>query len=178
MSDIWGNAILPQRDGFVFGEAQPNVPCLWFNSGGADTPEDAGAAHGMLLYLDSEGNFHPVYPMTRVEAVYGLRTELDRIGPIDEACKKKCQRFFSTAILAADSWVGDASPYTQNIPVSDIMETDAPHIGPVFDDAQIEAQKESWLCITMAAAANGAVVFTCAGDKPEVDIPIQIEVIR
>lgn len=76
-------------------------------------------------------------------------------------------------------WEGEG-PYTQTVAVAGMLETDAPHVMPVYDadNAAAIAQKEAWSCVSKGAAAADGIVFTCFEDKPGVEIPIQIEVMR
>ena len=85
----------------------------------------------------------------------------------------------STTASIGTAWSGSA-PYTQTVTVSGIMATDTPHIAPVYSstlDTAI-AQKNAWSMISEAEAANNAIIFTCFEEKPTINIPIQIEVIR
>lgn len=77
------------------------------------------------------------------------------------------------------SWTG-SGPYTQTVAVAGILASDMPHIMPVYssDNATAIAQKEAWSCVSKAEAAAGRIKFTCFEDKPEAEIPIQIEVMR
>lgn len=83
-----------------------------------------------------------------------------------------------TATLGT-SWTG-SGPYTQTVAVSGILASDMPHVAPVYssDTATAIAQKEAWGCISCGKAAAGGILFTCLEDKPEAEIPIQIEVMR
>lgn len=76
-------------------------------------------------------------------------------------------------------WTG-SGPYTQAVAVSGILASDMPHITPVYstDNATAIAQKEAWNCVSKGEAAANAVVFTCFEERPQAEIPIQIEVIR
>lgn len=76
-------------------------------------------------------------------------------------------------------WTG-AGPYTQAVAVSGILASDMPHIMPVYstDNAMAIAQKEAWNCVSKGEATANAVVFTCFEERPQAEIPIQIEVIR
>ena len=76
-------------------------------------------------------------------------------------------------------WTG-SGPYTQAVAVSGILATDMPHIIPVYstDNAMAIAQKEAWNCVSKGEATANAVVFTCLEERPQAEIPIQIEVIR
>ena len=83
-----------------------------------------------------------------------------------------------TAMLGT-GWTG-SGPYTQAVAVSGILATDMPHIIPVYstDNAMAIAQKEAWNCVSKGEATANAVVFTCLEERPQAEIPIQIEVIR
>lgn len=76
-------------------------------------------------------------------------------------------------------WTG-SGPYTQAVAVSGILASDMPHITPVYstDNATAIAQKEAWNCVSKGETAANAVVFTCFEERPQAEIPIQIEVIR
>ena len=82
--------------------------------------------------------------------------------------------------LTTNDWEGDSAPYTQTIGIEGILETDRPHYGPVYDaDQEVRvAQKESFAMVDDLDTADGSVTFTCFDDKPEVNIPIQMEVNR
>lgn len=83
-----------------------------------------------------------------------------------------------TATLGT-AWTG-SGPYTQTVTVSGILAADMPHITPVYstDNAMAIAQKEAWNCVSKGEATANAVVFTCFEERPQAEIPIQIEVIR
>ena len=95
-------------------------------------------------------------------------------GYVDE------KRKVFTATLTVNDWVGDKAPYTQSIGIEGILSTDQPHYSPVYDENQETrlAQKEAFACVDDLDTANGSVTFTCFEDKPEVNIPIQMEVNR
>lgn len=103
---IFGNVILPQKDGFVYGANQPGVPCLWFNTNGAVVPDDPDVVHGLLMYLDSEDTLNPLYPMTTVAAVYGLTQKLIDLSKADTEVSEKLDGKIKKASVAlpADGW--------------------------------------------------------------------------
>lgn len=90
------------------------------------------------------------------------------------------KRKLFTATLTTNDWVGDAAPYTQTIGIEGILETDRPHYSAVYDaDQEVRlAQKEAFAMVDELDTADGNVTFTCFEDKPEVNIPIQMEVNR
>ena len=88
------------------------------------------------------------------------------------------RRRVMTAVLDVD-WVGDC-PYTQMLELPDILESDTPHVVPVYDQdvETARTQKDSWGRVSFGVAQDGGVCFTCLDEKPTVQIPIQIEVMR
>lgn len=77
-------------------------------------------------------------------------------------------------------WTGEAPPYTQTVALPGILESDTPHITPVYSEALETAltQKEGWSMISAARSGENQLTFTCLEEKPAVEIPIQVEVIR
>jgi hypothetical protein len=88
-------------------------------------------------------------------------------------------RFVRTAVLLDSGW-SDAAPYTQTVSIVDITANDTPHICLVAsDDEEIALeQEEAWALVRKGVSVGGGIIFICRGDKPEVSLPIQIEVIR
>ena len=84
-----------------------------------------------------------------------------------------------TATLSASGWSENA-PYTQKVNVSGVLQSDRPHVGlvPSDDTDTALAQEESWGYVSRGVTADGSITFTCYEDKPQVDIPLQIEVNR
>ena len=95
-------------------------------------------------------------------------------GYVDE------KRKVFTTTLTVNDWVGDAAPYTQSIGIEGILSTDRPHYSAVYDTDQETrlAQKEAFAMVDDLDTEDGVVIFTCFEDKPEVNIPIQMEVMR
>jgi hypothetical protein len=87
-------------------------------------------------------------------------------------------RFAVTTTLGT-AW-SNSAPYTQTLTFSGAKATDTPHISPVYSDnlATSIAEKEAWAMVSKAEAAENSIVFTCFEEKPDVQIPIQIEVFR
>lgn len=86
------------------------------------------------------------------------------------------------AVLTATldtSWSGSSAPYTKTISVSGILSTDVPFIDIVMSGtyATDTARQEAWGCIYRAVTADNAITFY-ATDKPTVNLPLQIKVVR
>ncbi len=172
---IWGNVILPQKDGFIYGAKEPGVPCLWFNTAGADIPADPDVTHGMLLYRDSDDVLHPLYPMTTMAAVYGLN---DTLKKISEDYKAYVGTASVNLSLPASGWAGDSAPYTQTVTVAGLTDGKRVMVYPEYGDdydANVSMQ-EACACLSYAKREGQNVTFTCLEDKPEVDINVVAEV--
>lgn len=68
---IIGNIIMPQKERFFFGGKEPDKG-LWFDTAQGGTDPNVG----VLKYKGASGNLYVVYPVTKMEAVEGLTTEL------------------------------------------------------------------------------------------------------
>lgn len=85
-----------------------------------------------------------------------------------------------TATIPASGWP-DVAPYHQIVHIPGVLGTDHPHIFPVYardDKEEAEKQVEAWSKIYKAGTGAENITFFCLKEKPEVDIPIQIEVNR
>lgn len=111
--------------------------------------------------------------------VTGLGAPADNGDAANKEYVDSKHKVFSATVTVND-WVGDAAPYTQTIGIEGILETDRPHITPVYaDDLETKlAQREAWNMVCEAESADGSITFTCFEDKPAVAIPVQIEVNR
>ena len=89
------------------------------------------------------------------------------------------KRVVFTATIPVSGW-SESAPYTNRVSIGGIIASDMPHITPVYSTTQATAvsQREAWGFIGYGVAGANAITFTALEDKPAVDIPIQIEVIR
>lgn len=86
------------------------------------------------------------------------------------------------AILTATldtNWSGSAAPYTKTVTVSGILATDTPIIDVVMSGTYStdSARAKVWGYIYRAVTGNGTITFY-ATEKPTVELPIQIKVVR
>lgn len=86
---------------------------------------------------------------------------------------------FYTVPLPASGWTG-TGPYAQTVSVAGILATDRPIFGPVYFGTNDEKIEQSIMAgfISECETAAGTVTFAALLAKPEVDLTIQMEVIR
>lgn len=84
------------------------------------------------------------------------------------------------SLTIGTSWSGSSAPYTQTVAAAGVLESDCPHIAPVYSSTLATAlkQKEAWRCVRSASCAADSLIFTCDEEKPQVQIPIQVEILR
>jgi len=77
------------------------------------------------------------------------------------------------------SWSGSNPPYSKSVTVTGILSTDNPIIDVVMSGtyATDEARQEAWGYVYRAVTGNNSITFY-ATEKPTVNLPIQIKVVR
>ena len=97
--------------------------------------------------------------------------------------KKEAEQKATTAsykgTLSASGW-SDSAPYTQQIAVPGILFSDEPFIDIYLENvADGTAIIEAWSCVgRVSTSANDTLTAYCYEEKPEVDIPIILKVVR
>ena len=86
------------------------------------------------------------------------------------------------AVLTATlntTWSGTSAPYTKTVTVNGIQSSDTPIIDVVMSGTYSTdaARAEAWGYIYRAVTGTNSITFY-ATDKPTVDLPIQIRVVR
>ena len=86
---------------------------------------------------------------------------------------------FYTVPLPASGWTG-TGPYVQTASVEGILATDKPIFGAVYSGTNEEKIEQSIMAgfVDECETAAGSVTFRCYLVKPEVDLTMQLEVIR
>ena len=135
----------------------------------------------MFVIIDSSTTPSVVEWAALYEGAYTAQTlpEYHPKGYMAEALNCGALHVTTTATLEA-GWWSDSAPYVQGVVISSILDSDMPHITPVYSttNATAIAQKEAWDCVSKAVTEAGKITFTCFENKPTTAIPIQIEVNR
>ena len=125
----------------------------------APLPDDFNRIEGNTQYLKDEIDSH-----------LAEKANLSVLGHVNHAVL--------TATLDT-TWSGTSAPYTKTVSVSGILSTDTPIIDVVMSGTYStdEARTEAWGYIYRAVTGADSITFY-ATDKPTVDLPIQIRVVR
>ena len=146
------------------------------------------------LFADKEKTI-PVFPRTKVSAIsddsgVGLDALLDnisvsfntvsqRITETNTNLQQKATTAAYTGTLSSSGWSSSA-PYTQSITVSGILGTDNPFVDLELSNvADSAAVIEAWNLVgRVVASADGVITAYCYEDKPTVNVPILLKVVR
>jgi len=151
------------------------------NAGVAETADKLSEAVSISLIGDVIGlvNFDGSKNVSMHTEVAELDTINQEIVDLNSAVNKKAETSSYKATLSASKW-SDSAPYTQSVTVSGILATDEPFVYANLDGvADGAATLESWMVIgRMVASANDTITAYCYEEKPEVDVPIILKVVR
>lgn len=102
------------------------------------------------------------------------------IVAVNDKAEGKAVMLALTTTIIASAFEGASAPYTQKIEVDSVLETDHPDIGAILsDDVKIALeQREAFGSISKIQTGEGYILVSCYEDKPRVDIPIQIRILR
>lgn len=104
-----------------------------------------------------------------ISAITGLQTALDNKASVSTY----------SASLPSSGWTGDAAPYAQEVTVTGITAADTPLVDIVQTgtEATDEPMREAWGVITRIVTGAGKIT-AYASEKPTVDVPIQLKVVK
>ena len=141
---------------------------------GLSTEDYTAADKTKLANIESEAN------KTIVEQTTGTSTSsVMSQDAVTTQLNNKATTNLYTATLTSSGWSSSA-PYTQTVSVSGILSTDTPIADVVLDVVTSTAmtQISAWMCVSNIETADGSITATCFENKPEIDIPIQLKVVR
>lgn len=93
---------------------------------------------------------------------------------------QKAETATYTSVFAFENWIGDYAPYTQTVTIPGLRGTDNPFVDVDMSNvtAYIDVM-QSWSCVGRVTVTNDeTVVAYCYEEKPEVDLPIIMKVVR
>lgn len=104
-----------------------------------------------------------------ISAITGLQTALDNKASVST---------YSASLLST-GWTGDAAPYAQEVTVTGITAADTPLVDIVQTGTEDtdEPMREAWGVVTRIVAGAGKIT-AYASEKPTVNIPIQLKVVK
>lgn len=103
----------------------------------------------------------------------------NQINVLEDKLNGKATTALYALTLLSTGWTGDAVPYAQEVTVTDITAADTPLVDIVQTgtEATDEPMREAWGVVTRIVAGVGKVT-AYASEKPTVDVPIQLKVVR
>lgn len=99
---------------------------------------------------------------------------------INEKAEQSARMVTLTTIIPSSAFSSTA-PYYQSIDVDGVLETDSPLADVILsetDSALAASQLEAWTLVSSIKTQNGHIIVRCYDEKPSVDIPIQLVIIR
>ena len=165
---IYGNTVghSPQSD---WAQSNEKAPDFILNKPDLDPLRQTGEAALALA--------QKALPMTG-GAMTGALEVLEPTQESNPATKGYVDRkHFSAVVLAASGWSGGA-PAVQEIALEGILAADNPHYGIVYSVGNVEAEKEAFALVDELETAAGKLIFRCYGDRPAIDLRVQLEVNR
>lgn len=149
---------------------------------GAATTSDISSA---INTHDGNSSAHSAQFGAKLDKSGGTMTGMltlhdDPSQPMHAATKQYVDSKTSIFNVTLDtSWTGSSAPYSKTVTVTGILETDTPIIDVVMSGtyATDKARQEAWAYIYRAVTSNNSITFY-ASEKPTVDLPVQIKVVR
>ncbi|WP_026478267.1 hypothetical protein [Alkaliphilus transvaalensis] len=104
--------------------------------------------------------------------------KINNIGGLEVALNQKATTGTYTTTLNT-TWVGTSAPYTKTQTVTGILSTDNPIVDVVMSGTYHvdEGRHKSWSYIYRITTDNNSVTLY-ANEKPSVNLPIQLKVVR
>ena len=107
--------------------------------------------------------------------------EGDIVGNLLSQIEGKATTATYSATLTAAGWSASA-PYTQTASAAGVLSTDDPFVDVDMSGASGSAQgtalTEAWGFVGRVTAGNGQITAYCYEDKPAVNLPVILKVVR
>ena len=105
--------------------------------------------------------------------------EIADVNGLQAALDGKATAALYTLTLPSTGWTGDAAPYAQEVTVTGITAADTPLVDIVQTGTEVtdEPMREAWGVVTRIVSGAGKIT-AYASEKPAVNIPIQLKVVK
>ena len=123
------------------------------------------------------------FPSAMTPTVHAASHSKTGTDPVTPEAIGASTSFKATGTLTTAGWTGSAAPYTQDLTVAGVLETDVPRVNPVLgtDSAARDLIKTAWQLATTSSnppyAYDGKISFYAAS-KPTTNIPVVVSVVR
>jgi hypothetical protein len=111
------------------------------------------------------------------DGAFNVNTQLTevRLDNLDE--EKADKSMVKTGTLVSTGWAGSSAPYTQAVDIDGVAadSNGTAGLAPTATAAQMEAAADAKLLVTAQAA--GSITVSAFGDKPTIDLPIQVLIV-
>lgn len=104
--------------------------------------------------------------------------EKTKLAGIESEANKTVVDLYNATLLSS-GWSSSA-PYTQTLSIQGILSTDIPVVDVVLSSTTSTAvsQLEAWGYVSKIETAANSITATCLKEKPTINIPIQLKVVR
>lgn len=118
---------------------------------------------------------------TVAQKLQSLTDEKADAAAVQQAISQKASTAGYTAVLSSAGWSA-AAPYSQTVSVAGLLATDDPLVDVSLNGADTaqagKARTDAWTFVGRVETGNGTLTAYCYEEKPMVDLPVIIKVVR
>lgn len=141
--------------------------------------DEAACGYAVSRWLDRAVAARILNSLTATEPGYALDARQGKV--LDEKIAQAATTATYSATLTATGWSASV-PYTQTAAAAGVLSTDDPIVDVDMSGASGSAQgtalTEAWGFVGRVTAGNGQITAYCYEDKPAVNLPVILKVVR
>lgn len=123
------------------------------------------------LYLEDEDTTKFVDWRNKIAGV----SESSNMQKIDAAFGEKADKSKTLDfVLSPTAWVGETTPYTQEVTLADVVEDSNGIIGLSRNASQEQVEAAIDAQLDLSAQSDGSVTVTASGVKPEIELSVSL----